>query len=768
MKPLTRQFSAALVTAFMLGGCGGSSDSPGGADESGGNRNLQQNNNMSGVIHPVTDVDWYEIDVAEPGLIALNVFNETLRYDVDILTTVYEKDTEGELQRLAADHFPEDSSASSSLTINVNVTQAKTLYVAVRDLDDNDASETENYSISYDVAEAEDNNGTFDTAVSLAVDGDCHTDNIGTVGDVDVGRFSLATSGVYEITADFTAFAGGTSVDLKLSLFDSEGTLIRNIGQTENNVYRLVESLPAGNFYALVHDQGKDDFDTASSFELCLSSVGSAEVSTDDSQDDATSIAGNGHFELSGSIDYAGDEDWSSVNSGATPPSIQVLQIEFDPSEANGCDSWFLMEVVDSNDVVLFSKEYSTETGPRTAHVRVETSGEHFVRVSGISEDVCSLEGEVGMPYAASIDSVNVSDDAELGDGNNTINTAIELDETANLETEALLSYIGDTDWYRITVPANQSNDQILEVFIETDSETPLEYYVNIFNADEIVDTFTARNNDTVPVSFKSSYFIPSTPGNTNSDFFVKVVDMQSDEADIDNTYTIRSNILNVQTAAPAASTGRVTGASYFSESLENDMLSTLTLVVDAGDQREYAVNSTAFAIETAAVSTAENTRTVILPWQSGYVDFHKDRDWYQLDIPGLYTAAGGSAESWYVEVLIELYSPAPGSAVEYAWGLYRDESDNATVNEWQGEDGIISANGDTSAAIAALDLVTPGSGAEPMWISHTVADVPYYLTVTDIINQSTNAADNDWGYDQAYYIRAQLVYYEGTDRPAE
>ncbi|SMF63007.1 hypothetical protein SAMN02745866_04060 [Alteromonadaceae bacterium Bs31] len=771
MKPLAQKIHLALLTALLLGGCGGDSDSPGG-DESGGNTNLQQNNNMTGVINPVTDVDWYSIQVNEPGLIGLNVFNETLRYDVEILTTVYEKDANGDLQRLAADHFPEGSSANSSLTINVNVTQAKTLYIAVRDLDDNDASATETYSISYDVAQAEDNNGSFDTAVDLALDGACHTDSIGTVGDVDVGQFSLSNSGVYEISADFSAFAGGTAVDLKLSLFDNEGTLIRSMGQTENSVYRLVESLPAGSFYVLVHDQGKDDFDTASPFDLCLSSVASAEVSTDDNQQNATNLAGNGHFEITGSIDYAGDQDWSSINSGATPPSLQVLQIEFDPSDANGCDSWFLMEVMDSNDVVLFSKEYSTETGPRTAHIRVESSGEHFVRVSGINEDVCSLDGTVGMAYSATVDSVNVLDDAELGEGNNTINTAIELDETTNTETEALLSYIGDNDWYRITLPSDNAQDRILEIFIETDSETPLEYYVTVFNADEIVDTFTARNNETSPVSFKSSYFIPSTAGNTNSDYFVKIVDLQSDEADIDNNYTIRTNSYTVQTTAPAANTGKVTAAVFNSESAEKSLAASdntsLSLVVEASDQRSYGVNTEAFTIDKATLANADSTITVTLPWQSGYVDFHKDRDWFKLDIPTLYGAAGGSAESWYVEVQIELYSPAPGSLVEYAWGLYRDESSNAVINEWEGEDGIIASNGDVSALVSALDLMTPAANAEPMWISHEVANVPYYLTVTDIINQSTNIADNDWGYDQAYYMRAQLVFHEGLDRPAD
>jgi len=778
MKPVMQHISLSLFTSLLLLGCGGSSDEPNVSDDEQGIRMLEKNSNLSGVINPVSDVDWYTIEMREPGIVALKLYNETMRYDVDVLATVYEEDANGDLQRLAADHFTEDSASSSSLNINVNVTAAKTLYVAVRDLDDNDASDSESYTISYDVAAPEDNNGTFDTAVTLLPDGTCHTDSIGTVGDIDVMQFTLSNSGVFEIATDFSAFAGGTGVELKMSLFDNEGTLIRSVNQTVEGVYRLVESLAAGSYYILVHDQGKDSFDTASPFTTCLASVGAAEVSGDDTQETATVVSGSGHFEIAGSLDYAGDEDWNSIQSGATPPSIQVLQIEFDPSAANGCDSWYLMEVTDANDLVLFSKEYSTETGPRTAHIKVESSGEHFISVSAIDEHVCSLDDTIGMPYQATVDVVNVSDDAEMGDGNNTINDAIELDETSNTATEAMMSYVGDVDWYRITVPADHDQDQILEIYIDSESATPLEYYVNIFHTDQILDTFTARESDTNPVSFKASYLIPSSPDNTNADYFVKVVDMQSDEADIDTLYTIRSNIVPVQTQAPATGDTHVAGASYFGETVEQTLFMTdsniIELVINGNERKQFSYNASAFALApeqvASLVSTDEQAGTirVSFPWQSGYIDYHEDRDWYQIDLSSIYAAAGGTDSTWYAEIRVELYSPAPGSTVEYAWGLYSDQSDNKVVNDWQGGDGFFATNGDTSAAVEAVNLVTPAADASgPMWRNHETAAVPYYITVTDIINQSNVAADNDWGYDQAYYLRTELIYHPGSDRPA-
>jgi len=773
MKTSMQKLSLSVITAILLAGCSGD-DGTSVSDDEKGTRMLQQKTNLTGVVNPIQDVDWYTIDVTEPAIIAVNVFNQTLRYDVDVLVTIYEKDSSGKLIRLAADHFTEDSTSSSSLSINVNITAPKMLYVAVRDLDDNEASSSETYTIAYDIAAPEDDNGTFETAIPLSVNGSCHTDSIGTVGDIDVMRFSLSQSGVYELTTDYSAFAGGTAVQLKASLFDAQGTLIRAVNKTVDSAYRLVESLAAGNYYLLVHDQGKDHFDTASPFTTCVSSVDTAEVSQDDTQAEARVISGNGHYEITGSIDYAGDQDWSSVQSGSTPPSIQVLQIEFDPSESNGCNSWFLMEVKDENDLVLFSKEYSTETGPKTAHIKVANSGEHFISVSGVDDKVCSLNDAVGMPYQATVDAVNVSDDAELGTANNTIENAIELDETANAAVPGKLSYVGDVDWYHIVIPANHTQDQVLEVFIETESASPLEYYVNVFHTDEILDTFNSRGSEELPVSFKTSYLIPANVGNTNADYFIKVVDMQSDEADIETEYTIRTNILPVQNQAPTSTVGPVTNASFNDESNEQTMLATdnntLELTLNADKTLPFSYNSTAFALTADQIAgsvvndAAAGTITVNLPWQSGYIDFNKDRDWYQLDLPTLYQTAGGTSDNWYVEMQIQMYSP--GSTVEYVWGLYSDHSNDHRIEDSSNKNGYFATNGDLSLMDEEINLIVPSTTNEPMWRNQDTASVPYYLAVLDYDNKSSTVADNDWGYEQPYYIRVTLVYHPGKTQP--
>lgn len=776
MKPVIQHLSLTLFSALLLAGCGGS-DNKSVSDDEKGTRMLEKNTSLKGTIAPVADVDWYTIDMQQPGIVALKVYNETLRYDVDMLATVYEQDNNGEFKRLAADHFAENSASSSTLNINVNITSPKTLYIAVRDLDDNDESNTETYSISYDVAAPEDNNGTFENATPVIPGGGCHTDSIGTVGDIDVMHFTLSNSGVVEMATNFSEFAGGSTVELKISLFNSEGTLVRSVNNTVDGVYRLVESLAAGSYYLLVYDQGKDDFDTASPFTSCVTNVAAAEVSVDDTQATATSISGNGHFDIAGSLDYAGDQDWNRFQSGATPPSIQVLQVEFDPSESNGCNSWYLLEITDSNDEVLFSKEYSTETGPRTAHIKVESSGEHFVSVSAVDDNVCRKGETQGMPYTATVDVVNVTDDVEMNDGNNTITNALELDENANQTTSALLSYIGDVDWYHIPV-ATSNQDRVLEIFVDTENPTNVEYYINVFLADQIVDSFTARESADHPMSYKTSVLIPSAVGNTTSDYFVKIVDLQSDEADIDNNYRIRTNIHAVQTQAPAISDDRVSGAVYFSETDEQTLAAgssnELTLVVDASDHRTYGFNDTAFSVTAAnqanlVTADTAGTLTVTFPWQSGYIDYDKDRDWYQLNLPAIYTAAGGTASTWYSEIKIELYSPAPGSLVEYAWGLFRDSSNNFAVSDGQGDDGFFASQGDISAEIAAVDLSMPAADATgPMWVNSDTASVPFYLAVTDILNQSTNLADNDWGYDQAYYVHVSVVFHSDMTRPAE
>mgnify|MGYP000066584906 CR=1 FL=1 len=777
MKTILAQLSLCLFTAFLLSGCGGNKEKGSDSDDEKGIRALEQQTNLDGIINPVTDVDWYTINITEPGIVALNVYNDTQRYNVDILATIYEEDSNGTRKRIAADHFPEESATDSSLSINVNITEPKKLFIAIRDLDDNEASETETYSVSYDVAAPEDGNGTFDSATNLALNGSCSTDSIGTVGDTDVMRFNLSESGVYKISTDFNAFSGGTSVTLKVSLFDSEGTLVRSVAQSVDSVYRMVESLRAGSYYLLVNDHGKDNFDTSSSFTTCLTGVATEEISENDRQENATTISGSGHFEISGSLDYAGDQDWSSIQSGAAPISIQVLQFEFDPTASNGCDSWFLVEITDANGVVLFSKEYSTETGSRTAHVKVENSGEHFIAVSAIDEKVCSFGDKDGMRYQVSVDVIDVLDDIEMGEGNNTINHATELDETSDVSIEAKLSYVGDVDWYRITVPADAYQDRIVEIFIESESATPLEYYVSVFQADEILDTFTGWENNEYPVSFKTSYIISRTLGNTDTDYFVKIVDMQSDEADIDNNYTIRANIIPVQTQLAAVNDAKIINAVFFSEAEEQAQLAidnnVVELVVSASDHRNFNYNAASFVItpelkdSLVTSSPVADTLEVTFPWQSGYIDYYKDRDWFQLDLSEIYVSAGGLADIWYCEIKIELYSPAPGSAVEYAWGLYRDSSNNYSVDDWQGEDGLYASNGDVSAGVAVLDIITPAADASgPMWVNNETASDRFYLAVADILNQSTNIADNDWGYDQPYFVRIALVYRSNLSKP--
>jgi len=776
MKTLVPQLSLSLFTILLLAGCGGSENNNAGGGDENGTRLLLQNTSLEGKINTAADVDWYTIDMNEPGIVALKVHNNTMRYDVDILATIYEQDPSGNRVRIAADHFPEESASSSTININVNITEPKTLTIAIRDLDDNDYSETETYNISYDVAAPEDNNGTFDTAVDVLLNSRCHTDSIGTVGDTDVMQFTLAESGVYDIATEFSAFAGGTAVDLKMSLFTSEGELVRSVTKTVDSIYRMVESLAAGSYYVLVNDQGKDNFDTSSPYTTCLASVTTSEVSANDTQQTATTINGDRHYLINGSLDYAGDQDWSSIQSGPAPTSIQVLQVTFDPSDSNGCNSWYLLEISDTSDNILFSKEYSTETGARTAEIKVETIGEHFISVSAIDDQVCSLDSGIGMRYDVTVDSIDVSDDAEMGNGNNTINTATQLDETSSTETQAKLSYVGDVDWYKITVPADHSQDRVLEVFIDSEGITPLQYNITLFKGDDILDAFTEWESDDFPVSFKSSYFISQTLGNTNSDYFVKIVDMQSDQADIDNGYTLRSNIVPITTQAPTVSDANVSNARFFDETSEQSALATgsnvLNLIVDANDHREFSYNAIAFTVTSEPLGSIvtnpdADTIEVTLPWQTGFIDYYNDRDWYQLDIAANYIAAGGTAETWYSEIQIELYSPAPGSLVEYAWGLYRDASNNHTLEDWQSDDGLFASNGDVNASATPVDLKTPAAdAASPMWINHETAADPFYLTVADIINQSTNVADNDWGYDAPYYIRVKLIYHSDAAQP--
>ena len=779
-----RFFLPFFLAATILSGCGSDSDDDSSevvdhGDEN-GVRALTQGASLSGVVNPVGDVDWYSLEVKESSVVGIYVHNEALRADVDLLVTVYEKDSQGNLNRLAADHAVEDSSLASRISLNVLVDTAKTLEISVRDLNDDNASTLETYYISYDIAEPEDGNSSFANAVTVAPGGACHQDSIGNVGDVDVIKFSVDSGSVFNIATEYNAFSSGSPVDLHVSLFDKDGVLVRAVSKSSDNVFRLVEALPASEYFAVIKDNGQDDFDTASSFTTCITQSSSAEVQEDDVKEDANVISGSGTFNIEGSLDYAKDEDWNQINTTDLINNyVKVLAITFDPTQSQGCESWFLVEVTDSSDTTIFSKEYSSEVLATTVHVRVKVAGEHFVRITAIDESVCSTGDLTGAAYAVTLTEMDIDDPAELTvDGNDSESSADEIDEESNQSIEGLIGYLGDVDWYSVKVP-NAAEHQVLELFFETQAPTNLEYYVIVKKDGNTVKSFTGTGSETDPVSFKTSFLIPAQAGSSNREYQIKVSDLRSDEGDIDTPYTIRSNIFTLDKNAPPlpadAATYGIADVVYASESDEQDAIAvndSKAIELDVfGDLRKGVYDTTVLDFDGAnlVADPVAKTSTLTFPWVSGYMDFDGDRDWFRLDLPALYTAAGGIADVWYSDIQIQLYTP--GSIVEYAWAIYRDTNDNGRLEERRSNnDGYFSTAGDKESDTGSFYLLTPGASDTPLWVNHKFATAtnPFYLALADVEKDEvgTIKAKNDWGYDGAYFVSLKLVFHEEMERP--
>ena len=93
-------------------------------------------------------------------------------------------------------------------------------------------------------------------------------------------------------------------MELSIDLYDSQGALVSALNRTQRRNYHMISYLDAGEYYLLVDDFGKDDFDTASSYSLCVTTVESDETMANDSRAQERAVA-----LLSDAIEIDGDRE---------------------------------------------------------------------------------------------------------------------------------------------------------------------------------------------------------------------------------------------------------------------------------------------------------------------------------------------------------------------------------------------------------------------------------------------------------------------------
>ncbi len=629
----------ALLWIAVLGLAVGACSTGGGGEDDGGITELALRRTVSGTIGRVGDVDWYHFRAVEANnVLRIRVTSDTVRPDVDLSVAVYEEDGSGNRVRLYGDHAPDGGQVPADLELDVYVDAPKDLYIAVRDLLDDEASDRP-YYLTVDFPDAGDaGDGNFAGAVDLAVGEDAEPvqDRIEYVGDVDCFRFDAAVDGVYAVNVSFSPYPGGTDVELAIDLYDERGQRVAGYAGPQRHAYQLVPHLAAGTYYVVVQDFGRDDADEASPYGISVVPVAADEVAADDRAEDAAALvldAGTGAYRAQGSLDYLGDEDWYAVPDPGPGAGIPVLELAFDDA---GSDAGFRynVQLVDADAAVVVTHDYVGGSTTYRTQVRAD-AGPYLVRVR--AADGQDVTGPAA--YTVATTALWVDDPAEAAPGNDTIDTALALDPEAGPAdgwAEGRVAYRGDEDWY--TIATDTGAYRVLEVFLETDEATRADLALSVIG-DDLVDKVADTYGEDGPTRLETSLLLaPSDPVDPISYFF-RVADGQGDEGEPDVPYRIRAHLAEIPAELPADA--GAPGAVYYSEADEagDAAADPVRLELNALLQRRFNANTTLLAFNGPTVpdgvtrTAAYGVTTITLPWIGGYVDYRGDQDWFALDL---------------------------------------------------------------------------------------------------------------------------------------
>jgi len=775
-----------LMSVLLLFACGNSDDAQ---DDEDTVQELSLQQTTSGTISEPGEVDWYHYRVVQANaVLQVRCTSNTYRPDVTLLATIYTLNESGDKVRLYADHAPESSQLPADIEMNVYIDVPKDIYISVRDLMD-DAGSDNPYYLRIDFAQAGDDNGDFTHALLVGVDDadSCETDSIEFIGDVDCFRFTAASPGVYDVQVVFSPFAGGTDVALSIELYDNEGNQVAALSQSQRLTYHIISYLEAGDYYILVDDYGKDDFDTASPYTICVSSVETSEARENDSRADAAAMAYDGvsqTFTADGSLDYIGDRDWYQIplNDIATS-GFKILQVAFDDLDPE-VQFNYQFELEDQDRNVQLAHTFTGSAAAYVAQIKAGT-GDHYFSVQPLGTQNVTQNA----PYRISITVLDIDDPAETvtvtdpdsGEilvGNDTIDTAVMLVPSSEpaAATAGKISFRGDVDWYYVIIP-DPTTAGVLELYLDTDGQPSLVEYCVSFIRDGVIKKVFDSNGHDGGTELKGSIYVPAFQVADQLAYYFKVNDYQGDDGDGTVSYRIRANYLDIPATLPSGSIISTAEKTYVSEveEQENPTGESIYVEVDALIQKTFSANTDLLMFNNGAaadgVSIVENpdqTRTVIFPWIAGYIDYQGDQDFYAIDL-GPWMQGGVALDtSWYYSLQIELITDTPGSDVEYVWKFFRDQNGNRIlVDRPQDSDGFFASAGDGDTLLQSLDVITPEpGGATPFWVGDAW-EGRFYLCVSDFNYVASESPDDDWGYaGQPYHVRLTLTYHPGLSYP--
>jgi len=741
-----------------------------------------------GSISKAGEVDWYHYRVVQANaMLTIKCSSNTYRPDVTLLASVYTLNQDGERVRLYADHAHENSQLPADIKMNIYVDVPKDIFISVRDLMDDDWSDNP-YYLTIDLAESGDENGNFFLATAIGVNDpdSCGDDTIGYIGDVDCFGFFAAEAGIYDVHMQFSPFAGGTDVELSIDLYDSEGALVSALNRTQRRNYHMISYLDAGEYYLLVDDFGKDDFDTASSYSVCVSTVESDEIMANDIRPDASTMAYDSltqTFSAEGSLDYIEDQDWFNLPlQDVVTAGFKILKIQFDDLDPE-VQFNYQLELEDEGQNIKLAHTFTGGSVAYTTQIRAGT-GDHQLLIQPLAGQHLTQKA----PYWISVQVLDIDDPAETLErydvdsgetliGNDSINTALMLTPSADVDSGTIgkISFRGDEDWYAVVI-ADASTPHILELFLDTASRASLVEYCVSFIRDGVIKKLVDTNGADGGTDLKGSIYVPAVQDSGPLTYYFKVSDYQGDDGDGQVPYTLRVNLLDIAGLPPEDSMLSTDPVTYFSETVEREQndaetiyleISSLTQQTYSADTSRLAFNGSAPAPETTITENGQ-TRTIVFPWISGYVDYQGDMDFYAVDL-GPWLENGVALDSnWYYDIQVELHTDSRATDVEYVWKFYRDVNANRIlVDRAQDSDGFFASAGDMDLALQPLEIITPEAGGEtPFWVGDEWAGT-FYLSVSDFNFVGSEAPDDDWGYEGSpYYFRLTLTYHPGESHP--
>jgi hypothetical protein len=813
-----------LLIVFCFAACGGGGDSGDGEPSI---QELTLDETATGKISEVGEVDWYHINVVENDrTLSVNLSGTRQNSPVDFMITIYEKDKNGNMDVIFGESAKEDAFAPADINIDVGIRKPKHLYMAVRDFQDNEASDQISYRLTATFSDETVDNNTFENAIELPVGTGqvCHAEEtIFPATDVDCFTFTIGDAnpaGVYRITAQYDIQNSTTvPVNLGLELYNGSGELVQQFaGQKPgDNMYVLLPYLAEGTYYLVVADQGKND-ESQYNYKICIEPMNAEEVMENDTSDpgvpDNPATAPDGDdllANVTGSLEYIQDEDWYVFN--VTPAGVgefKTLYINFFhnfgaqiPDELNGQvkPAGYRVSVLNGDLKVIHSFDQTVlNTAPQIVELEADAGNENYIVVRPIYNDQMLM----AMPYQIEVRLRGVTDATES-------ETSIHL-ESGDVAT-GIIYKAGDVDTYDIDI-AGASTPKVLEVFFHTADESEVNYVVYVI-WDGNTRMLRDINGDEDGASVKSSFYIAQ-----DLNVSLQVRDDQNNDGD-DVEYTLRVNELDVPTDLSGVSNpSGVTGTVDFFDEIDeravdplHDPATEVTVIEFNNDSPKFMANTDKLRVPQLA-----DDESWTFPWIAGYADYAGDRDIFQLNFADL-IPQGDDPPPWHAEIQIRMI--AEGSPVEYSWTLFRDRQPNNVLierafwvidpetgepvvdedNELQYNDegeGIVACWADENIASDFIDVTVPSDDLPPefnsrFWIGDGWSGSDFYISINDFNYMRTreNAGDppvvnqipdNDWGNTNSlsldppygpqavlpYYFQVTVTYREGESYPSD